>query len=162
MSNRAVILLLIVLFVCYQQVVRIDMAFALERFTFDQRILDATQDAPFVQRVLTVWLANAYASIAPGNYAANVLSAHALIGALALTVFLLGCDVFFRRLFDAKTALIGVLLVALSFNMTVTFYTPVPHWSWVEAAFFVWGLVCIVDISRWRASSSSARSTATR
>lgn len=161
MKTRTGILLLICLLVMFQQIVRVDLTELDARYAFDQRIVAGVEQAPFVQRVFTVWLANAFASVAPGNYAVNVLTAHAVIGALALTGFLLGCDAFFRRLFTADRALLGVALVALTFNLTVSYYTPVPHYSWVEAACFVWGLVCIYDISRWRQLSSSARSTAT-
>lgn len=162
MKTRSGVLLLICLLVCYQQIVRVDLTEMDYRYAFDQRIVAGVEEAPFVQRVLTVWIANAFAGIVPGNYAVNVLTAHALIGALALTSLLIGCDVFFRRLFSADRALVGVMLVALSFNLTVSYYTPVPHYSWVEAAMFIWGLICVDSISRWRASSSSARSIATR
>jgi hypothetical protein len=151
----------VILLVAYPQVMRIDLPYLSARLDVHQAILDKSAEAPYLQRVLVVWVAEAAADLLPGNHLINVSLMHIAIGLLALAALFISTDVLLRRFFSAQQALIGVLLLGLSFNVTTFFYSDVPHYSLVEAAILVWGLVCVEHIFFSLSWSSSGRSTET-
>ncbi len=156
---RRWLVLFVIVMTCYQQFVWVVAPMLPTVLEQHQLTVDRTIEAPFLQRVLVVWVADMIAQ-PTANYLLTVAAVYILIATLSTAFALWASYALFLRFFKPDHALIGLMVYALTYSNTLLYGWGMPPHSYLENALTIGGILWLHTLVSPR-SSSSRRSIAT-